>query len=257
MKKVLTIILTVLVFLSAATLGVSTVFRVQSVAVEATVVSDGATEEVNQMKGDLEAFYKDRSMFSVKAENAQSIFLEYPYFRLIEFKKTYPNKLLIKIVEDAEVYAVADDEKGYYILGRNGVVLDIRQTIENRLDKGDNVRLTGLNATGEKGGTLSDDELFPSMFTLCKKMDEALDGIRRNVLSVEVLRRAPETTYLACMREGVKIYIDDPMTLTEEKASVAVQKYLELTDSQKMTGRILVVSVEGTASASYSANNEL
>ncbi len=255
-KKFLTILLTVLVFLSATALGVATVFRVDSVTVEATVVSSGAQAEANQLKEDLENLYKHESIFSVKQEKADALLAEYPYFRLEGFAKTYPDKLLVKIVEDAEVYAVENGENGYYILSRNGSVLDIREDKNNRLDGNENVLLLGLTATGRKGGTLSGDACFPSVFTLCQKMDEVLGGIRRNVRSVEIFHRTPETVYRVSTYEGVKLYIDAPLSMTEEKAAKALEKYFALTDAERMTGRILVVDVDGQVSASYASVDE-
>ena len=52
-KKVITIILTVLVFLSAALIGVANVFRVDDVVLETNVVSTEATAEAEQLRKDL------------------------------------------------------------------------------------------------------------------------------------------------------------------------------------------------------------
>ena len=49
-KKLLTIILTALLFFSAVALGSATVFRVDEVAVVATVVSEEATTDVAELQ---------------------------------------------------------------------------------------------------------------------------------------------------------------------------------------------------------------
>ena len=90
-KKALTIFLTVLVFLSAVALGGSTVFRVDEVAISATVVSEQSKTDAVQLKNELTAFYKDESIFSVKQTDMSEIIAQYPYFRVTEFKKSYPD----------------------------------------------------------------------------------------------------------------------------------------------------------------------
>jgi hypothetical protein len=87
-------------------------------------------------------------------------------------------------------------------------------------------------------------------------MDETLGGIRSNVQSVEILARAPETFYLIKMREGVKIYVGNPSTLTVEKAKKAMDKYMALSDAERITGRLTVRDSEGEVVVSYSSIDE-
>ena len=66
-KKVLTILLTVLIFISCVTLGVTTVFRVSDVAVVANVVSEQAKAESESLKQELSELYVEENIFSVKS----------------------------------------------------------------------------------------------------------------------------------------------------------------------------------------------
>ncbi len=256
-KKLITVFLTVLVFLSAVTLGVSTVFRVDTVTVKVTAVSERAQTEAAQLKAELEGLYKSESIFSVDSSKLNKAITGYPYFRVTGFVKYYPNKILVSITEDAEVYAVERAAGGYYVLGRDGSILEIREGAENRLDGANNVVLKKLNVQGERGGVLTGDDCYPAMLTLCQSMDGALGGIRRNVLSVEVLYREPETFYLITMKEGVKIYVGNPSALTEQKAVAAVNEYLSLSDAERMTGRITVREDDGKVLVAYSPQDEL
>ena len=138
-KKVLTIFLTTLLFLSAITLGCANVFRIDNVAMVATVVSDESKDSVAQLKDELYSFYKNKSIFSAKQKDVKNILEQYPYFRVVEFEKVYPNEVVVTIEEEAEVYAVEKSEGEYYILGETGAVLEIRSSQKNRLDKADNV----------------------------------------------------------------------------------------------------------------------
>ncbi len=255
-KKILTILLTALVFLSATALGVSTVFRVDTVAIEISRVSAFATEDAEKLRAELIAQYEQESIFSVEKSAVNAAVEKYPYLRMTGFKKSYPNKLVLTLSEDAEVYAVEKENGEYYILGGDGSVLEIRSTPVNRLDNENNVLLKGLEVSGERGGVLSGDNCWDSMRTLCLEMDKALGGIRSNILSVEVLYRKPETAYRIRMKEGVTLYFWDPAVMTKEKARGAIDKYLSLSDAQRMTGRITVGYAEGEVLLGYEPIDE-
>ena len=105
-------------------------------------------------------------------------------------------------------------------------------------------------------GVLSGDDCWESMLALCQSMDEKLGGIRSNVVSVEILSRIPETFYLVTMREGIKIYIRNPKSLTEEKAKTAMDKYMGLSDEERMTGRLMIFDVDGKVFSQYSAQDD-
>ncbi len=250
-KKVLTILLTVLLFLSAVALGISTVFRVNGVSVEATLLTAEEKSRLPQLQAELTALYDKDSIFSVNDEKAQALIEKYPYLRVTGFSKSYPNRLTVTIVEESEVYEVYSADKKY-VLGREGIIVRIADASES--SKG--VRVDGLIVTGEKGGSLSGDQHLSSVLTLCMEMDKVLNGIGRNILSVEVLQNAYENIYRLKTREGVNIYVHTPATLTKEKVRMAVDKYLSLADGERMVGRILVLDVEGSVSADYDAEDK-
>lgn len=255
-KKVLTIFLTAILFLAAVFLGGATVFRIDDVALVATVVSNQAKADADKLQEEIESLYDGASIFSVDESAVNELLKEYPYLRLTGFEKAYPNKIIVTLLEEAELYAVERAEGGYYVLGKSGIVLDIRNFNQNRLDEEANVVLSGLTLTGKKGETLSGDDCWAAMFALCNAMDEKLGGIRSNVISVEVLSRSPEIFYKVTMREGVKIYFNDPAVMTEEKAQEAMDAYMALSNEERMTGRITVRSAEGEVLVAYSPEDE-
>jgi hypothetical protein len=127
------------------------------------------------------------------------------------------------------------------------------------LDGADNVLLKGLQVVGQKGAFLSGDECLNSLLTFCRKTSETLSGIRRNVTSVEVIRNTSvleEARFKVIMREGVAIYIGNPMQLTEEKARCAMEKYLSLSDEERLVGRIAVSDKDGEVIVSYSKKDD-
>ena len=131
-KKLVVLILSAIVFLSCAVLGISTVYRVESVTVEASLVSEEAKGKPASLQKELETLYERESIFFTDAKKADALLQSYPYFRVTGFEKIYPNRILFKIIENAEVYAVLNATgDGYYILGEDGSMLDERELTVN------------------------------------------------------------------------------------------------------------------------------
>ena len=253
-KNVLVIVLTVLVFLSVAVLGISTVYQVNAVTVRAPVVSEAAKAEAEELQKKLTAAYAKQSIFSADDVLAKEIVAEFPYFNLTGFEKEYPNRLVVKVTEDAEVYALEAGNGQYYILSIDGTILGLRENYKNRSDNADNLLLSGLTATGEKGEALAGDSCLPTLFPFLEKVSKQLDGIRRNILSVKVLRPASaeeETVFKLTTREGVNIYVRNPSTLTEQKAEIAIAQYMGLSAGQKLKGMLIVSDVLGEVIYDY------
>ena len=255
-KRFWVVLLTVIVFISVAILGVSAVYRVDRVTVEASVVSEEAKVEADALKERLEEVYDTTSIFFASDAQAKEVLKDFPYFRLTGFEKSYPNRLIVKIIEDAEIYAVERADGQYYILGEDGTVLDVRDTHINTLTGSENVLLKGVNVTGGNGAVPTGDVCFEPMLSLCKELSVLLGGIRSNVVSVEVFMRSPNTIYRVTMREGVKLYFGEPASQVKEKAKAAVDTYLSLTNEEKLSGRIVISEVGEKIFASYASKDE-
>lgn len=259
-KKWLTILLTVLVFLSGTVLGVSAVYRIDDVLVEAKTVSVEAETEAIALQTRLSQAYSKKFAPFVKEADAYAVVEEFPYFRITAIEKAYPNRLIVRVAEDNEVYAVATQEnpEEYYILNGEGTVLGIRDNYINRSDetgKAKNVLLTGLKVTGKKGEKITGDDSLSYMLSFCGKMDEALQGIRRNIVEIEKIQAgsSADTVMLKLITfEGVVIYVNTPSEKAQEKANAAVEKYLSLSDGERTRGMIAVAEVEGVVKATHS-----
>ena len=103
-KKIITIVLTVIVFFTAAFLGVSAVYRVEEVTLVVKNVSSPALEEAAALRTVLEEAYLKKSTIKADDAAAKSAFENFAYFRLTGFEKDYPGRLVITATEDAEVY---------------------------------------------------------------------------------------------------------------------------------------------------------
>ena len=255
-KRFWVILLSALIFLSGAILGISTAYRVERVTVESSLVSEEAIAEAQAFQERLEEAYDTASIFFANDGEAKKIIKDFPYFRLTGFEKSYPNRLIFKIIEDAEVYAVETGENEYYILGADGMILGLRDTHVNTLNGAENVIIKGLRVTGENGVLPTGDVHFDPILALCKELSTELGGIRSNVVSVEVFSRSPETIYRVTMREGVKLYFGNPTEFVKEKTKAALNEYLSLTNEDKLSGRIVISETGGNIFTSYSEKDE-
>ena len=217
-RNIIAIILTAVIFVAAVVLGVSTVYRVNAVTLDVSLVSEAAKAEADELQKLLLKRYEDESIFSVKENDAEEDFAQFPYFRMTSFKKAYPNRLVISASEDTEVFAVEND--GEY-----------------------NIIVKGLSASGKRGEIIGGDECIPLLLTVFEAASGILGGVRSNVVSVEVMRpttSAEDTSFCLTMREGVKAYIRNPGTLTVVKAEKFAEFYLSLEDTERLGGRIEV-----------------
>ena len=260
-KKLLVIFLSVIIFAASVVLGIASVYRISAVQITPITYSKAAEAEVEELQGRMLQAYEKQSFFSVDSKPAEEIMAEFPYFRMTSFEKSAPNRIIIKVVEDEEVYAMALDETGesYYVLGLEGVVLGIRETYVNRLDGADNLLIKGLSVQGEKGQIVTGSDVIAPLFAFCKKASECLDGIRRNVTLVEVLRPTSserEVIVRLTMAEGVKIYVGNIAVMTQGKAEQAMQLYVSLDDQERMTGRIAVSDNNGQLVIGYAKDDE-
>lgn len=262
-KSVLVILLTVLVFLSACALGVSTVYRVGEVTVQAETLSAEAETEAVQLKEKLQQAYAKDSIFSIDEEKAETVLAEFPYFRITAIEKVYPNRLIFNVSEDEEVYAVATQAgDGYYILNGEGTILSIREDYTNRketVEEAKNLLLAGLTVTGEKGQKLVGDENLAYVFSFVQRANESLGGIRRNFVSVELVKGGSSlSTYILKIKtvEGVVIYVRDPSSKTVEKAEKAVTEYLALPDGAHAKGMLAVYEQDGNVATRYSPTDD-
>lgn len=258
-KTFITILLTAMILIAAATLGVTTVYRVSAVTLEVSVVSEEAKSEAESLEARLSARYKKQNIFTVKNGEAKEEFADYPYFRLTGLKKSYPNRLIVTATEDAEVYAAEkSDLSGYYILGADGTLLCERKTPENRTDKKNNVILKGVSVFGDLGN-VPEGEDFGTALAFCRSLDEPFGGIRSNVVSVSLRAPVSSSEYSVLqieMREGVKVNVYNPSGDAKKKAEAFCSFYSGLSAAERLSGRIDVTDYaleNGTYRVTYSS----
>lgn len=240
-KTLVTVLLTVILFISACVLTVATVYRVSAVTLEISVVSEEAKGEAEELEKAIAAKYKKESIFSVTKRAAKKEFERYPHLRMTGFENSYPNRLIVKGIEDPEVYAV-EKENGYYILGGDGAVLCERETPLNRSDGKNNVVLKGVTVSCGKGEIPTDSD-FTTAFALCKALDERLDGIRANILTatLEKPTSKPEDAILRLFsKEGVEMVVYHPLQNATLKADALAEYYKNMNTVDRLSGTVFV-----------------
>lgn len=253
-KKIVTILLTVIVFLSAAFLGVSAVYRVEEVTLITHNVSAPAETEAARLKEQLEKAYLKRSTILADDTAAKAAVASFSYFRLTGFEKDYPGRLVITATEDIETYAVSRGEK-YAVYSAEGTLLSVRESTINRADGKDNLLVFG--AETESGAENEENFIRSAVFTVLQTLDLSLSGIRGNVWKAELSKPTsrPQDDFLTVFfREGVQAVIYAPDSFPQEKAEALYKTYTyELTQSQRISGKIIVAL---DCSAHYQRNAE-
>jgi len=251
MKKVITILLTVVLFAVAVILGCDSVFRVSEIKLEVYPVSEEAQLEAEELKEKLESVYVNKSAFSAKGEDASEVFAQFPYFRLTGFEKEYPNKLVVKVTEDAEVFAVQSGEQ-YYVLGIDGTILSVRESSLNRSDGKNNVLVTGFEISGEKGEKFQGERLA-LVFPLMQELSSRLGGLRSNLTEVSFsIQGGSIEEYCLQTTEGVRILVRKVDEFTKEKGQMIAETYSNLPDADRLTGVIFATNNESKATVVYS-----
>lgn len=248
-KRLLSIILSAVLFLIVVVMGGYFIFMIDTVSVYYGVLSDKGVEYSAQIQSALEEAYKGKNLLFVSEDAADEIFAQYPYVKVTSVRKVYPDKLAVYAEENAERFAVANSSGGYDMLDADGQLLSTREKNENYADSYSNILLEGF---GEYSSALSKSDEFMAAKQMCDYMHEAFGGIRANV---RALKYAAPTSSKAdsyfefTMTEGVIIRISNPFSLTEEKCKGAVERYLSLEPEDRLYGLITVVEDANKAGA--------
>lgn len=248
-KKIITIVLTVIIFVTAAFLGVSAVYRVEEVTLIVQNVSSPALEEAAQLKVALEEAYLKKSTIKADDLAAKTAFESFAYFRLTGFEKDYPGRLVITATEDEETYAVAYGEN-YVIFSGDGTRLSERALMQNRADGTNNLLVSSAAVN------LSANFCNTAIFRLLNTLDGLFCGIRGNVVKAELVRRADLVVLVRLyFREGVQAAVYTPDENAQAKANALYECYTNGLTVAERTAGVIVVSRK--AKATYQPKNYL
>lgn len=224
------------------------------------------TEEAQRVQARLEEEYGGKSYLFFGREDVDAIVLEEGggYLTVESFSKTFPNVIHAKVREKLEVLSVKVGDK-YYAIDKDNTILAINNTAANNVS-GNNPALYGVSfAEAQVGDKLTaaaeDAEAFAAFKGIFEKnenneiedeIEEILARIRSNVVAMRYSKEFADLEYGGAdlyieMREGVCVWIIDPLEGFWEKMKSAMEAYLGLGDAQRTYGYITVASADGEA----------
>lgn len=227
------------------------------------------TEEAQRVQARLEEEYGGKSYLFFGQEDVEAIVLEEGggYLTVESFSKTFPNVIHAEVREKLEVLSVKLGDK-YYAIDKDNTVLAINDTAVNNVS-GNNTALYGISPrdpdnpvqVGEQLTVAAEDaEAFEAFMGIFIKKDEEekdeidiiLERTRDNIVSMRYSKDLVGLEYGGAdlyieMREGVCVWIIDPLEGFRDKMKSAMNAYLGLGDAQRTYGYITVASADGEA----------
>ena len=260
-KIILTSVVAFLVLLAVIAAGINAVYTVTIVRTDFVVRSTEGMRDAETLQTELDEQFLGKSTTFLKLEDVEETIGKYRNFRIESLQKKFPRAVELTLSEREEEIVFEVGSGQYAVLDADGVFLYEKDSLENRTG-GRNVLLENFAFTVAENGTV-DGEYFPEVVAVLSVLSEKLNSVRANVLSIRFDSAGADSnknnhSFLISMREGVAIRIYHPSRYAAEKAVVAVEKYISLSDSERMFGRITALDY-GTADeavATYSPRDD-
>lgn len=256
-KALITTAVAAVLLLAAIAAGLNAIFTVTHVSAVFHAFSEAGSAEASELREKLDRFVGKSTTF-LDLGDVEAVVEEYPCFRVDSVRKKYPATVQLVVSERRERYCFLRGENGYAVIDDTGKYLyDIPENV-NRAG-GENIVLEGFGISTESG--FAEGKYFPELLAFSSVLEETLGEIRANILSVTLVTPAsdPSNDFLRIKtREGVVIDVGDPAYAPEEKAALALVRYLGLSDENRIFGYITVIGGEGQSIVSdYSRNSRL
>lgn len=254
MKKrtILTTILAFFLLAAVVAAGMNAVFTVTYVNASFLTYTAEGEAAAQQLKEELDQ-YLGRSTTFLDLEEVRATAQSNPRFDVISVEKQYPAAVTLEIVERRSAFALANDAGGYDVIDVDG----------NRI--GESASCSGLiELAGDFSFTIENGKLSGSyaqeLLEAYSVMAELLGEPRANILTLSLEdNSATGTTMLdrfrIATREGVEITLREPSVRMEEKMRAGLERYLSLSQEERVRGQIIVVIRTDTdrATAEYTA----
>ena len=261
-RVIITTIVSFILLLAVVLAGLNAIFTVTSVRASFRTYSADGKEEAARLQETLNG-YVGRSLTFLDLKSLEKEIAEYPYFRIEEISKKYPDKVEVNISERQESLAYLLEDGSFATLDEAGEFLRINSSLDNRV-AGKNLPLIGFGFRLKDGRT--EGRYFDAVVEAIGQFRAILGEVRANIVSVELHlgggESAPETHYFRLqMREGVVIDLYNPQEQAAEKARGAVELYTGvgayegkgLNDAEKTSGVITVNLYGGVVVCNYQA----
>lgn len=262
MKKrtILTTILAFILLAAVVAAGMNAVFTVTYVNARFLTYTAEGEAAAQQLKEELDQ-YLGRSTTFLDLEEVRATAQSNPRFDVISVEKQYPASVTLEIVERRSAFALADEGGGYAVIDVDGNCI------------GESASCSGLiELAGDFSFTIENGKLSGSyaqeLLEAYSVMAELLGEPRANILSLSLEdNSATGTTMLdrfrIATREGVEITLREPSVRVGEKVRAGLERYLSLSQEDRVRGQIIVVirtdtdraTAEYTAAAASSSGN--
>lgn len=247
-KILLTTAIGLILLIAVVAAALNAVFTVTDVKVRFSTLSEDGIADSYAIQAELEEKFVGSSTTFLDLDEVKEIVGKYPAFRLDDLKKDFPRTLSLSLTERKETYAFFRNGR-YVVLDEEGLFLcEKDQNVNRRL--GENVLLEGFQLAVGGAGTQASGEYFKEILTIGNVFAQKLDDIRANLTSIRLMPtdNAIEGKYFfrLHLKEGVYVDVYDPEHLTEGKAMAVLDKYLSLSDAERLYGFYDIVdSVDG------------
>lgn len=232
-------------FFVALIICVGRIFAVKNINVNLITYEDDCTQSYQKAKQALSVYEGESLLFLDEEDIIKRI--EGSNYVVSSCEKKYPCTINVTLKERLEVFAVSVGGI-YSMYDSDGLYLRNSLANANNTDGTPNVELTGINI-----------EQLSTVAKIAAVFKENFGGLRSIVRSISLDSRPEIENYsdkiIFNLRCGLKIQLDDYTDAYGEKIAAAHERFLTLSDRQKLSGKVRGCRVGGEGgiiSADYS-----
>lgn len=241
-KVILSVAVGLLLLGAAIAAALNAVFTVTDIRVNYSILSPDGGRDSYALQKKLEESFVGKSTTFLALDDVRAAAEEFPCFKVEKTEKKFPRTVVMEISERRELYAVPLDAGKFAVLDEDGNYLYDKAENVNRRG-GENVLLAGFALQTAGSGVTG--SYYPEALAFLNVFSERLGDIRANIVSLTLTPTgnplAGNVYFRLQMREGVYIDVLNPEHLTEQKAVAVLEKYLSLSDVQRLYGFFDVV----------------
>jgi cell division septal protein FtsQ len=236
--------LCVAVVIAFTALCVRAIFSVSDIEIDQSCYNQSEVEAANEL---LSRYYGAWLPF-VKTSEITDIINNQTGLKVESIEKQYPNVLQIKLKERQERFAIKSGDS-YLILDDEYTVVDIRDNPENSVDGLANILLvfensefSAENMTLRSSLDIGNKKLLDAVVSMIDKLDSPRDTIKE--IRVEEKERGSNYYVNFETLEGVTIEIRKALERPAEKITAGIEKYLSLSDRDRLIGKVAVYALD-------------
>lgn len=252
-RSILTTVVAFLLLAAVVAAGLNAVFTVTYVNADFVTYTQEGEQEAQQLKEQLNG-YLGKSTTFLDLNEVRATASANPRFNVVRIEKKYPASVVIWIEERRSAFAYAAQD-GYDVLDVEGI------WIGKSAQSSGFVELKGDFSFTYESGRIS-GAYAQELIGMYAVMSELLGEPRANVLSLTFEDSGDTSSdrfdrFRIAMREGVEIVIGEPSVRAQDKVRAALAVYLDLTQSERVSGTIntAIVTSTGEAAAYYFPEN--